>query len=160
MSDTQVAKTDKFEHEKMKGSSYEYERYVTAKYYKNLTKSQFKNKEQLKSIDHGYARESLNPTMSLARLRDRIATTDAIAARYTVSQKEWVRLTLEYNYAKLMKYKFNYLIKFATIYKVGSELLYYRYLSKTMVMPYDVQISHLSAVTTWGLITAAAFAFI
>ena len=149
MSDTQVDKTDKFSHEDLKASKYGFERYMTAKYYKNLTQSQYNNYDDATSVEKGFRRETLNPAANLIRLRERIATTQAIQARYTLEQKDWVRLSLEKLGGRLWKYKYHYAFKFVVAYKFYSEFMNYRYLMKTTVMPYDLRLSHMTSITNW-----------
>ena len=108
MSSTDIQKVGGSGFENLKESKFGYEKWMTAKYYKNLTDSQFNNRAEATSIPTGFKRDSLNPAVNLMRLRQRIATTDAIAARYTPAQREWLRLSIETVGGKLWKFKFNY----------------------------------------------------
>ena len=156
MSEAQVEKTSKWEAEKLNGSKYGYERYMTAKYYKNLTDSQYNSTKRASFVESGYKRESLNPAINLARLRQRIATTEAIAGRYTEQQRDWVRLSLRGAGRTLWKYKFNYAFKFILLYKAFSEFRNYHYLSNNTVMTGQVQIAHFYSTVQWGAIAALA----
>eukprot|EP00344_Euplotes_crassus_P010788 CAMPEP_0197003892 /NCGR_PEP_ID=MMETSP1380-20130617/15683_1 /TAXON_ID=5936 /ORGANISM="Euplotes crassus, Strain CT5" /LENGTH=95 /DNA_ID=CAMNT_0042422511 /DNA_START=9 /DNA_END=293 /DNA_ORIENTATION=- len=79
----------------LKAPKYSYEKYMTAKYYQELAESKYSSTKAPKYVDSGFQRESLNPAINLNRLRDRIATTEAIQARYTPAQSDWLRLSLE-----------------------------------------------------------------
>ena len=157
MTDTQITKGSKLDHQDMSGSKYGYERYMTAKYYKNLTQSQYNNLSDATSIEKGFRRESLNPAVNLARLRHRIATTDAIAARYTLEQKDWLRLSLQKVGNNLWKYKFHYALKFIVAYKVYSEFRNYNYLTKTTVMPTDIRFTHIISLGNWSFLGGLVF---
>ena len=150
MSGTDLERLSKNDYENLKASKYGFEKYMTAKYYKNLTDSQFSNRSEASSIPTGFRRDSLNPAVNLMRLRQRIATTEAIAARYTPAQREWVRLSLEVVGGKLWKYKFNYLVKFVFLFKAFSEYRHYRHLKNTTIMTVYDQLTHNERVFAWG----------
>ena len=160
MSDSQIQRVEKSKKEDLSASKYGYERYMTAKYYKNLTQSQYYNQNDAKSVYSGFHRESLNPAQNLARLRERIAVTDSIAARYTAAQRDWVRILLEKAGGRLWKYKFNYLIKFVVVYRLYSEIRNYNYLMNNTVMRADTQFSHFHSIFNWTGITALTFLFL
>ncbi len=151
---------NKYKGEDLKNSKYAYEKYMTAKYYKNLTESQYTSAKAPTSVASSVQRESLNPAINLNRLRDRIATTEAIKARYTVIQKDWLRLCLERVGGQAWKYKFNYLLKFALLYKAYSEISNYRYLKKNTVMSLQANSAHWMSITQWGGISFLTFCLI
>ena len=134
MSGSSTDGSTKWDVKSLKDSKYGYERYMTAKYYKNLTESQYISTDKPKSFETGFRRESLNPAINLARLRDRIATTEAISNRYTVAQKDWLRLSLEKMGSKVWKFKFNYLIKLIVVYKAYSEYCIYKQLTQNSLL--------------------------
>ena len=141
---------NKYSKKDLKTSKYAYERYMTAKYYKNLTESQYSSTGTVSHLDSGLRRESLNPAINLNRLKDRIATTDAIAARYTVVQRDWLRLTLERVGGQIWRYKFNYFAKFILLYKAYSEISHYRYLKRHTVMTGEADMKHMFGILQWS----------
>ena len=145
-----------WEHNNLKGSNYAFERYMTAKYYKNLTDSQYASTSRPSSVASGFRRETLNPAINLNRLRERIAATEAINARYTTAQRDWLRLSLEKVGGHLWKYKFNYAIKFVFLFKVMSEIRHFRHLRATTVMKGQTEMDHVSSILFWGAISSAS----
>ena len=93
-----------------------YEKYMTAKFYKNLTQSQYQGSITDTDTMKAVSENSLNPAANLARMKLRLSQTQAIAARYTPEQANWVRYALERVGNKVWRFKFNYLIKFFFIY--------------------------------------------
>uniref|UniRef100_A0A7S3N9L4 Uncharacterized protein n=1 Tax=Euplotes harpa TaxID=151035 RepID=A0A7S3N9L4_9SPIT len=144
------------DYENLKGSKYGFEKYMTTKYYKNLTQSQFANRSDAQAFETGFRRESLNPAVNLMRLRQRLATTDAIAARYTPVQRDWLRLSLEKVGSKVWKYKFNYMFKFAFLYKLYSEIKHLNYLKRTTVLPGFTEFIHFQQIVMWSAASVVA----
>ena len=158
MSNTQIK--GKGDYENLKASKYSYERYMTAKYYKNLTESQYSTSKVGRYTDSALKRETLNPAVNLKRLRDRIATTEAIAKRYTLIQKDWLRLALERVGGQVWKYKFNYIAKFVLLYKAYHEICNYRYLKSHTVLPGEEDMAHFFSCMQWSGISIATFLLI
>ena len=158
MTDSKISQ--KAGYENLKASKYSYERYMAAKYYKNLTDSQFVSTKTPKYVDSGLSRSTLNPAINLKRLRDRIATTEAIAKRYTPQQRDWVRYTLERVGSQAWKYKINFFLKVIVVYKLYSEISHYRYLKSHTVMTGEVDMAHMYSIFQWAGLSFFTFCLI
>ena len=124
-----------------------FDKYMTAKFYKNLTQSQYQGALAPQNTLKAAARDSLNPVANLNRMKQRLAATEAIAARYSPQQLNWVKFALEKAGKKVWTYKFNYLVKAVFLFRFYAEIRHYNHMNKTSILPDDPSLFYPMIVT-------------
>ena len=120
-----------------------------------MTKEQYSGNYRNRLPLLNSSRNSLNPTMNLEVMKNRLWVTEHYRLLHGVEHAYWPHYFMRNAACHLNKFKFNYAVKAFFAYQVYREVQNYNYVTKVAFLKTDEQFQHYMNIAWTGFLATA-----